>query len=140
MPDWHHNKPSGFNDTTESTRVKYSLDTNNLAGVFLLTRSHRRPIVPPGQPDHRSMKGPVSHHVARPQSTNNPRTASEPRPEDKRHTIHGSQCYSVCRFYYRPRPHCSSAKLPRFALHLDSVAVPPQLQVASYAIVINIMI
>ena len=44
--------------------------------------------VPPGQPDHRSTKGPVSHHVARPQSTNEPRTASEPRPQDKRHTIH----------------------------------------------------
>ena len=74
---------------------KYSFDTYSLAPVFLLTRSHRCPIVPPGQPDHRSTKGPVSHHVARPQSTNKPRIASQPRPQDKRHTIHGSQFVQI---------------------------------------------
>ena len=32
-----HNKPSGFNDTSESNQQdKYSLDTNNLASVFIL--------------------------------------------------------------------------------------------------------
>ena len=31
-----HNKPSGFNDTSESNQQdKYSLDTNNLASVFI---------------------------------------------------------------------------------------------------------
>ena len=49
---------------------KYSFDTDSLASVFLLTRSHGCPIVPSGQPDHRSTKDPVSHHVVRPQSTN----------------------------------------------------------------------
>ena len=32
-----HNKPSGFNDTSESNQQdKYSLDTDNLASVFVL--------------------------------------------------------------------------------------------------------
>ena len=97
-----HNKPSVFNDTTESTRVKYSFDINNLASVFLLTRSHMRPIVPPGQPDYRSTKGPVSHHVARPQSTDKPRTAPEPRPltQDNRHDPRQPVCADKARRTY----------------------------------------
>ena len=63
----------------------------------IMIKSHWAPglIVPPGQQDHRSTKGPVSHHVARPQSTNMPCTASEPRPQNKRHTIHDSQCVQI---------------------------------------------
>ena len=62
---------------------KYSFDTNSVALVFLLTRSHWCPIVPPGQPegDRRSTNVPVSHPMARPQSTNKPRTASESPPQ-----------------------------------------------------------
>ena len=80
--------PSGFNDTTESKRqVSF---TDSLALVFLLTRSHR--CLQASQIIGRRR---VSHHVARPQSTNKLRTASEPRPHDKRHTIHGSQCVQI---------------------------------------------
>ena len=92
---------------------KYSFATTSLASVFLLTRSHRCPIVPPGPPDHHSTKGPVSHHVVHPQSTNKPRTASDHRTNDTRFTA-----ASVCRLYSQPRPHCSSATLSRFALQL----------------------
>ena len=74
--------------------------------------------MPPGQA---STKGPVSHHVARPQSTNKPCTASEPRPQDKRHTIHGSQCVQIT--LPAAATHCSSATLPRVALQLDAPVV-----------------
>ena len=37
--------------------------------------------MPPGQPHHRSTKGPVSHHVARPQATNK-RAPHSVRPTD----------------------------------------------------------
>ena len=99
-----HNKPSGLM-VQLNRQDKYSFDTDSLAPVCLLIRSHRCPIVPLGQPDHRSTKGPVSHYVARPQSTNKPRTASETRPQNKRHTIHGARLHSQARPHCR-RQHC----------------------------------
>ena len=75
------NKPSGFNDTPESTRhvcIRHKQSSVSLHSKHDHTRVSNRPVPPgPGQPDHRLTKGPVLHHVARP--------------------------------HYRPRTHCSSA-------------------------------
>ena len=75
------------------------------------------PRTPPGQPDHRSTKGPVTRHVDRPHPPAQ-RPYSDHSQEQTTLTI--SNAASVCRLHYWPRPHCSLATLPRFALQLDA--------------------
>ena len=56
--------------------------------------------MPPGQPDHRSTKGPVSHqwhHVARPQSTSEQQLeqaphAQRPNPDNRTNDTQSSEC------------------------------------------------
>ena len=105
----------------QNRQDKYSFDTDSLASLFLLTRSHGCPIVPPGQPDHWSTKGPsrITWHVH-----NDVRTSPAQRPNrDHRTNDTRSMAASVCRLHYRPRSHCSSATLPRLALQLDAPVV-----------------
>ena len=64
---------------------------------------------PPGQPDHRSTKVPVTRHVARPHPPAQ-RPYSDHSQEQTTLTI--SNAASVCRLHYWPRPHRSLATLP----------------------------
>ena len=123
-----HSKPSGFNDTIASTKtstfmrhtqLSVSHLSNTNTGVLLIVPPppDSGPRTPPGQPDHRSMKGPVTRHVARPHPPAQ-RPNSDHSQEQTTLTI--SNAASVCRLHYWPRPHCSLATLPRFALQLDA--------------------
>ena len=100
--------------------LQYSFDTNSLASVFLLTRSHRCPIVPPGSQiiGRRRVPSHITCHI------HNLRTSPAQRP-NRGHRTNDTRymAASVCRLHYRPRPHCSSATLPRFALQLDAPVV-----------------
>ena len=101
-----HNKPSGFNDISESTRqvcIRHKQPSVSLHSKHDHTGVTNR-LVPPGQPNYRSTKGPVSHHVARPQSTNNS-LAQRPNPDNRANDTRSS----VYILHYRPRPRCSSA-------------------------------
>ena len=98
---------------------KYSFDTDSLASVFLLTRSRRCPAVPSGQPDgRRRVPSHVTWHVHNLQTSPAQRPNPDHRTNDSRSTA-----ASVYRLHSRPRPHCSSATLPRFALQLDAPVV-----------------
>ena len=68
-----HSKPSGFNDTIASTKTSTFMRHKQLCVSHLsntntgvLYPPEFGPRTPPGQPDHRSTKDPVTRHVARP--------------------------------------------------------------------------
>ena len=120
-----HSKPSGFNDTIASTKTSTFMRHNSLASVIFLTQtqvsysaSGVRAAYASDQPYHiMSTKGPVTHHVARPHPP-----AQRPNSDHSQEqtTLKISNAASVCRLHYWPRPHCSLATLPRFALQLDA--------------------
>ena len=88
---------------------KYSFDTNNLASVFLLTRSHRcvqqtsasRPARSSAFIGRRRVPSHITWHVHSLRTSPAQRPNPDHRTNDTRSTVY--------RLHYRPRPHCSSA-------------------------------
>ena len=87
----------------QNQQDNYSFDIilYSVASVLLLTRLHRSPLVLPGQPDHRSTK--AGSRLTSGGTSTTDAHASDPRPQDTRHTMDPQQ--PVCSDYPPGRGH-----------------------------------